>query len=179
MSLRTFLFPTYYDESRAYSVLLLVVRIFFGLLFLSHGYDKLMTHASMSYLFADPFGMGSTISFWMVVFAEVVCSFAVILGILQRLAVIPINAPLFVIEIAFPFALIFGILQRIALIPMIFSMCTAFFIVHGTDSFDMRELSFIYLIMFVILYVTGPGTYSFDALIGNYVVSNHGEELQK
>ena len=151
MSLKTFLFPTYYDESRAYSVLLLVVRIFFGLLFLSHGYDKLMSHASMSYLFADPFGIGSTLSFWMVVFAELVCSFA----------------------------LIFGILQRIALIPMIFSMCTAFFIVHSTDSFDMRELSFIYLIMFVILYVTGPGAYSFDALIGNYVLGNHGEELQK
>ena len=32
MSLKTFLFPTYYDESRAYSVLLLVVRVFFGLL---------------------------------------------------------------------------------------------------------------------------------------------------
>ncbi len=147
MSLKTFLFPTYYDESRAYSVLLLVVRIFFGVLFLVHGYDKLMNHASMSYLFADPFGIGSTLSFWMVVFAELVCSFA----------------------------LIFGILQRIALIPMIFSMCAAFFIVHGADTFDMRELPFIYLIMFVILYITGPGAYSFDALIGNYVVSSREE----
>lgn len=147
MSIKTFLFPTYYDESRAYSVLLLVVRIFFGMLFLMHGYDKLMSHASMSYLFADPFGIGSTLSFWLVVFAELVCSFA----------------------------LIFGILQRLALIPMIFSMCTAFFIVHGADSFDMRELSFIYLIIFVVLYITGPGAYSFDALIGNYVVSSKEE----
>lgn len=151
MSLKTFLFPTYYDESRAYSVLLLVMRIFFGVLFLSHGYDKLMGHASMAYLFFDPFGIGSIISFWLVVFAEVVCSFA----------------------------LIFGILQRIALIPMIFSMCVAFFIVHGADAFAVRELSFIYLIAFVILFITGPGAYSFDALIGNYVLSNNSEELQQ
>lgn len=151
MSLKTFLFPTYYDESRAYSVLLLVVRILFGVLFLNHGYEKLMGHSSMSFLFADPFGIGSTLSFWMVVFAELVCSFA----------------------------LIFGILQRVALIPMIFSMCTAFFIVHSGDTFAMKELSFIYLIVFVILFITGPGAYSFDALIGNYVVSNNCEELQQ
>lgn len=148
MSIKTFLFPTYYDDSRSYSVLLLVVRIFFGVLFLSHGYDKLMSHATISFLFADPFGIGSTLSFWMVVFAEIVCSFA----------------------------LIFGILQRIVLIPMMFTMCTAFFIVHGADAFQFRELSFIYLIVFAILYITGPGQYSFDSMIGNYILSNRSEE---
>ena len=148
MSFKSFLFPAYYDTSRAYSVLLLVVRIFFGLLFLTHGYDKLMSHASLPYLFADPFGLGSIISYWMAVFAEVVCSFA----------------------------LIFGILQRIVLIPMIFTMCTAFFIVHGTDAFAVKELSFIYLIVFIILYVAGPGKYSFDATIGRYFVDNGSED---
>ena len=148
MSLKTFLFPTYYDESRAHSVLLLIMRILFGMLFITHGYSKLMVHSSMAYLFADPFGLGSIISFWMVVFAEVVCSFA----------------------------LIFGILQRIVLIPMIITMCTAFFVVHGGDAFAVKELSFIYLIVFVILYITGPGKYSFDAIIGNYIVSNNDEE---
>lgn len=149
MSFRTFLFPTYYDDSRTYSVLILVVRVFFGILFLVHGYDKLMAHSSIADLFADPFGLGPTLSYWMVVFAEVVCSFA----------------------------LIFGILQRIALIPMIFTMCTAFFIVHGADTFATKELSFVYLIVFIVLYITGPGQYSFDAAIGNYVASNHPDEL--
>lgn len=147
MSFKTFLFPTYIGKSRAYSVLLLVVRLFFGLLFLTHGYGKLMGHASLPELFADPFGLGSIISYWMVVFAEVVCSFA----------------------------LIFGLLQRIALIPMLFTMCTAFFIVHGPDAFATKELSFIYLVVFVILYITGPGKYSFDALIGGYLV-NRGDD---
>ena len=138
MTLKRFLFPSYDDDASAYSVLILVMRVFFGILFLTHGYDKLMAHASMANLFADPFGVGPPLSFWMVVFAEVVCSFA----------------------------LIFGILQRIVLIPMIITMCTAFFWVHGGDAFAAKELAFVYLIMFVILYITGPGRYSFDAIIG-------------
>ena len=102
MTLKNFLFPAYLDESRTYSTLVLIIRILFGFLFLSHGYAKLMQHASMADLFADPFGLGSTLSFWMVVFAEVVCSFA----------------------------LIFGILQRVVLIPMTITMAVAFFVVH-------------------------------------------------
>ena len=149
MSFKTFLFPAYYDKSSAYSVLLLVVRVFFGLLFLTHGYGKLMNHASLPDLFADPFGLGSIVSYWMVVFAEVVCSFALILGILQR----------------------------IVLIPMIFAMCTAFFIVHGGDAFATKELAFIYLIVFIVLYITGPGKYSFDAVIGNSILSNSNNDL--
>ena len=144
MTLKHLLFPAYFDESRTYSTLILVIRVLFGILFLTHGYSKLVTHASMANLFADPFGIGPTLSFWMVIFAEIVCSFA----------------------------LIFGLLQRIALIPMIFTMCTAFFIVHSADAFATKELAFIYLIVFVILYITGPGKYSFDATIGGFFADN-------
>lgn len=141
MTLKSFLFPVYDDDDRNYSILVLVLRVLFGILFLTHGYAKLMAHATMSDLFADPFGLGSIISFWMVVFAEVVCSFA----------------------------LIFGILQRVALIPMIITMCTAFFWVHSGDVFTTKELSFVYLVVFVILYITGAGKYSFDAIIGENI----------
>jgi putative oxidoreductase len=119
------------------------------MLFLTHGYDKLMQHAALAHLFADPLGIGSFISFWMVIFSEVVCSFA----------------------------LIFGILQRIVLIPMITTMCVAFFIVHGGDAFAVKELSFVYLIVFIILYITGPGKYSFDAIIGDHIVDNTNREF--
>ena len=148
MALKNFLFPTYDDDTSAYSVLLLVVRIFFGIMFLTHGYDKLMAHATMADLFADPIGLGSVISFWMVVFAELVCSLA----------------------------LIFGILQRVALIPMMVTMIVAFFMVHGGAPFAAKELSFIYLMAFVLLFITGPGKYSFDAVIGNYVLPERGVE---
>ena len=142
MTLKNFLFPAYLDESRTYSTLVLIIRILFGFLFLSHGYTKLMQHASMADLFADPFGLGSTLSFWMVVFAEVVCSFA----------------------------LIFGILQRVVLIPMTITMAVAFFVVHGGDAFAARELSFIYFIVFIILFITGPGEFSFDSIIGKHFI---------
>jgi putative oxidoreductase len=142
MTLKNFLFPAYLDESRTYSTLVLIIRILFGFLFLSHGYAKLMQHASMADLFADPFGLGSTLSFWMVVFAEVVCSFA----------------------------LIFGILQRVVLIPMTITMAVAFFVVHGGDAFAARELSFIYFIVFIILFITGPGEFSFDSIIGKHLI---------
>ena len=143
MTLKNFLFPAYLDESRTYSTLVLIIRILFGFLFLSHGYAKLMQHASMADLFADPFGLGSTLSFWMVVFAEVVCSFA----------------------------LIFGILQRVVLIPMTITMAVAFFVVHGGDAFAARELSFIYFIVFIILFITGPGEFSFDSIIGKHLIN--------
>lgn len=147
MSLKQFIFPTYPDDSRTYSFLILVVRIFFGVLLLSHGYDKLLAHATMPDSFVDPLGMGSNLSYWMVVFAEVVCAFA----------------------------LIVGLLQRIVLIPIVSSMIVAFFIIHEGDPFATKELSFIYLIVFIILYITGPGKYSFDAMIGNYLIGNeHG-----
>ena len=146
MTLKHFLFPAYLDESRTYSTLILVVRVLFGILFLTHGYDKLLSHATMADLFADPFGIGSTLSFWMVVFAEVVCSFA----------------------------LIFGLLQRIVLIPMIITMIVAFFMVHSGMPFAAKELSFIYMAIFILLFITGPGKYSFDAVIGNYVLPERG-----
>ena len=142
MTLKNFLFPAYLDESRTYSTLVLIIRILFGFLFLSHGYAKLMQHASMADLFADPLGLGSTLSFWMVVFAEVVCSFAII----------------------------FGILQRVVLIPMTITMAVAFFVVHGGDAFAARELSFIYFIVFIILFITGPGEFSFDSIIGKHLI---------
>ena len=147
MKLKHFIFPYYDDDSSTYSLLLLVMRLFFGIMFLTHGYDKLMTHATMSHLFADPIGLGSTLSFWMVVFAELVCSLA----------------------------LIFGILQRIALIPMIISMAVAFFMVHSGMPFAAKELSFIYMSIFVLLFITGPGKYSFDAIIGNYILPEQVE----
>lgn len=142
MTLKHFFFPAYYDDSRAYSTLLLVIRVFFGILFLIHGYEKLMSYHSINTLFTDPLGIGSSYSLMLTIFAELVCSFA----------------------------LIFGILQRLVLIPMIITMCVAFFVVHGADTFAVKELSFIYLITFILLFITGPGQFSFDSLIGRYIM---------
>ena len=60
--------------------------------------------------------------------------------------------------------LIAGLLIRITIIPMIIAMAVAFFDVHDA-MFPEGELSLIYLIIFIILYFTGPGRYSVDYLI--------------
>lgn len=62
--------------------------------------------------------------------------------------------------------LIAGLIVRIIVVPMIISMAVAFFDIHDA-MFPEGELSLIYLIMFTVLLITGPGRYSLDCLIFN------------
>ena len=57
-----------------------------------------------------------------------------------------------------------GLLLRITLIPMIITMGVAFFDIHDAMLPD-GELALIYLVVFIILYLVGPGRYSLDYLI--------------
>ena len=61
-------------------------------------------------------------------------------------------------ELACSMAFIIGFLYRLAMIPMIFTMVIAFF--------AMKELALVYLIIFVLMYISGPGKYSVDYVIG-------------
>lgn len=122
----------------AVSTLLLCARIFFGCAFMTHGMQKWNDFPTLAQTFPDPLGIGSQTSLALAVFAELLC----------------------------PLALIFGFLFRLALVPMIFTMLMAFFIIHGADPFSIRELSFLYLGIFILLSITGPGCFSIDWLIG-------------
>lgn len=131
----SFLFPQHCRE-KGISVLILCLRVFFGIIFLLHGLDKLMNFNQLSYTFPSAFGFGSYMTLMLSIFTEFCCSMFLITGLLVRLTVI----------------------------PMIIAMAVAFFDVHDA-MFPEGELSLIYLIMFVILYFTGPGRYSLDYLI--------------
>lgn len=93
------------------SWLLLAARIVFGTLMMTHGIAKWQHFATLSATFPDPLGLGSRTSLVLAIFAEVVCTLGFITGTLYRLA----------------------------LVPMIFTMCVAFFSVHGGDPFAARE----------------------------------------
>lgn len=136
LAIYRFLFPSKPDGT-AISLLLLVLRILFGGLLLMHGIRKLNNFSEMSAVFPDPLGVGSNISLGLAIFGEVACSIG----------------------------FIFGALYRLAMIPMIFTMCMAFFIIHGNDSFAAKELAFIYLIVFILMFITGPGKFSIDRMI--------------
>lgn len=135
-----FLFPVKPD-GQGFSLLLLAFRILFGTLLLVHGLQKWMHFADLSATFPDPLGVGSSLSLALAIFGEVACSVA----------------------------FIFGFFYRLALIPMIFTMGVAFFVIHGADPFAAKELAFIYLIVYILMYWAGPGKYALDRRIAKAV----------
>lgn len=135
-----FLFPQKTYTPGA-SWLLLAVRIIFGVLLMSHGIAKLLDFNALSVTFSDPLGVGSRVSLMLAIFGEVIC----------------------------PVCFIAGLFYRLALIPMIFTMCVAFFAVHGSDPFAVRELALVYLVVFVLMFITGPGRYALDTLVARRI----------
>ena len=101
---------------------------------LSHGIPKFQRLLDGNLRFGDPLGIGSDLSFILVVFAEFVCSLALIAGFFSRLAVI----------------------------PLAFAMLVAFGITHADDPFGTQEKPMLYFAVFVVLAITGPGKYSLD-----------------
>ena len=58
-----------------------------------------------------------------------------------------------------------GFLYRLAMIPMVFTMAVAFFVIHGNDPFATKELAFVYLVVFILMYIIGPGKFAVDRWI--------------
>lgn len=116
---------------------LLALRIFAGGAMLSHGIPKLIKALNGDLGFGDPLGIGSELSFILVIFAEFLCSILLILGLTTRFA----------------------------LIPLMITMAVGYFIVHGGDDFASKELPFLYLSIYIVLFLTGPGKFSLDARI--------------
>ena len=134
--LKRFLFPVKPDGTFI-SVILLIVRVVFGVMLMNHGIDKWANYQELSAVFPDPLGIGSPLSLGLAIFGELAWSMAFIIGFLYRLA----------------------------MIPMIFTMCVAFFIVHADDPFAVKELAFVYLVVFVLMYIVGPGKFAVDRWI--------------
>lgn len=134
--LKRFLFPVKPDGTFI-SVILLIVRVVFGVMLMNHGIDKWANYQELSAVFPDPLGIGSPLSLGLAIFGELACSMTFIIGFLYRLA----------------------------MIPMIFTMCVAFFIVHADDPFAVKELAFVYLVVFVLMYIVGPGKFAVDRWI--------------
>ena len=123
------------------------IRIFTGLgMLFGHGLGKwTKLFGDESIQFADPFGLGPSMTLALVVFAEVICALFVALGLLTRWA----------------------------LIPLIITMAMAAFNVHINDGFGGMEKALLYGITFLALFFTGPGKYSVDYLMAkNYIKKN-------
>jgi putative oxidoreductase len=125
------------NDSNLTSLGLVLLRLWLGLtLLLNHGIGKLKGFDSMAPGFADPFKIGHTASFTLVVFAEVVAAALIAAGLFTRFA-----------------ALVLAV-----------NMATAFWYVHkaSLSGAHSGELAFIYLASFVALLLAGPGKLSLD-----------------
>ena len=115
-----------------------LLRVGLGLFMLTHGYPKLEKLLSGSHQFPDPLGIGSLPSLILAVFAEVLCSALVALGLLTRYAVI----------------------------PLIITMIVAAFVAHAGDPFGKREMALLYLLGYVVIFARGSGKFSLDYVFG-------------
>ena len=115
----------------------LLLRILFGALFVRYGYMKFAAYDTILPMFQDVIGIGAKLSFNLVIFAELVCGFLVLLGVLTRLTVIPI----------------------------FITMAVAFFVAHRNDPFDMKAISLVFLGLSAVIFVLGSGKYSVDAML--------------
>lgn len=132
-----FLFSQSLEEDKRLSIVLLVMRVVFGILLMTHGFQKLSAFGMLADgAFPDPLGIGSAASVSLAIFGELLCAAAFIIGFLYRLS----------------------------LIPMIVTMLVAFVSVHGCSVAD-GELAFVYLLVFIFMYILGAGRYSVDAFI--------------
>ncbi len=119
-------------------IALLLLRVSIGIFMLTHGTGKFMKFfADEPITFADPLGVGVTISLALAVFAEVFCSVF----------------------------LIFGIATRLSSIPLIITMLVAAFISHADDPFNVKEKALLFLLVYVVLAITAAGKFSIDNLI--------------
>jgi putative oxidoreductase len=105
-----------------------------------HGWSKLTGFSGMVRQFPDPFGIGSTASLGLAVFAELVCGWLLALGLFTR----------------------------VAAFFLVLNMSVAFFVVHKGSLAGPQsgELAFIYLAGFLVLLIGGPGRFSLDATLG-------------
>jgi len=117
------------STSTSYSLGLLVLRVGFSAMLLVHGIQKVEILFSSDVNFSNPIGIGSTATLLLVLFAEIICTVLIIIGIKTRLATIP---------------------------PIIL-MFVAVAIVHKGDPFMARELALLYLMAFTAIGLLGAG----------------------
>ncbi|HSM47823.1 MAG TPA: DoxX family protein [Draconibacterium sp.] len=118
--------------------IILLLRITVTVFMITHAIPKMnKLIAGGEIQFPDPIGMGPSISLVLTLFAELFCS--ILIG--------------------------FGFLTRLAAFPLIITMAVAAFIVHAGDPFKQKELSLMYLILYIVLFIIGSGKYSVDSYI--------------
>ena len=102
-----------------------------------HGWPKLSNYIEGNVNLFDPLGIGAEFSLLLAIFAEVICSVLLILGLFSR----------------------------ISAIPLIITMLVAMFLINAGQPFIVKEKAFIFLMTYIFILLAGSGKYSIDALL--------------
>ncbi|WP_420603923.1 DoxX family protein [Flagellimonas sp.] len=121
------------SKSVSFSLFVLRIGVSISMIYL-HGYPRLINFSKISSEFADPLGLGAETSLALVIFAEFFCSLFLILGLFTRWSCI----------------------------PLIITMIIATWIINGGKGFIVQEKSFVYLITYISLLISGGGHFSLD-----------------
>ena len=113
---------------------LLLLRVGFSIGLMTHGYGKFLRVWDGNFKFGDPIGIGSTPSLVLAAFGEFIAPIFILIGWKTKL---------------------FSIFPA-------FTMLVAFLIQHDGDPFSKKEKSFLFLVAFILIYLTGPGKYALD-----------------
>ena len=115
----------------------LVLRLTFcGLLMYNHAFVKMTLFSESPESFPDPMGLGGTVSYYLVLFAESICAGLVLIGLFTR----------------------------VALVPLLVTMSVAVLNVHWSNPWTDKELPLLYLAVYIAIFLIGPGRFSLDAL---------------
>jgi putative oxidoreductase len=129
-----------HKTQNATDVSLLLLRVVASSFMLTHGLKKLAKYSDPEPLkFSDPLGISVSASLGLAVFAEFGCSILLILGLATRLSTI----------------------------PLIITMLIIVFISHANDGFGKQELPLMYLLVYSVILISGPGKYSVDQVISS------------
>lgn len=115
----------------------LFLRLIVGGLFVRIGYNKLINYDQILPMFGDIIGIGAKLSFNLVIFAELVCGFLVLIGFVTRLSIIPI----------------------------FITMVVAYFVAHAKDAFDLKQPAFTFMLLSIVIFVLGSGRFSVDRFL--------------
>lgn len=121
------------SKSVSFSFFVLRIGVSISMIYL-HGYPRLINFSKISSEFADPLGFGTETSLALVVFAEFFCSLFLIIGLFTRWSCI----------------------------PLIITMIVATWVINGGKGFIFQEKSFVYLICYISLLISGGGYFSLD-----------------
>jgi putative oxidoreductase len=141
------LMTTQYGDT-AFNLAMFILRIVVGIAMAFYGYHKLTQFNAMA---SSDFwnkqvnflGQGGAISLGLTIFAELVCSLLLIMGLLTRLSLLPL---------IFCMVYIVVVVDKNELVHA------------GENGFELNH-AFFYFAIYVVLLLVGPGAWSVDKLI--------------